>query len=175
MNMYAVRSIIPALALALIANGLFSVPAQAQAGSAAQTNAEPETLGLNHIGLSVRDLAATTSFFVDALGWKRAGGDPDYPANFVTNGALFVTLWQVTDPENAVEFNRKNNVGLHHMAITVRDLETLHALHKRFMALDDVTVEFAPEFLGNGPTTHMIIREPSGIRLEFIVPANRIK
>jgi lactoylglutathione lyase len=61
------------------------------------------------------------------------------------------------------------------MAITVRDLETLHALHKRFMALDDVTVEFAPEFLGNGPTTHMIIREPSGIRLEFIVPANRIK
>lgn len=165
------RTIITISALAL----MVGASAQAQQNTKPESAVEAETLGLNHIGLSVSNLAATTAFFVDVLGWRRAGGDPDYPANFVTNGALFVTLWQVTDPDKAAPFDRKNNVGLHHLAITVRDLETLHMLHRRFMALDNVQIEFAPEFLGNGPTTHMIIREPSGLRLEFIVPTNRIK
>jgi len=60
------------------------------------------------------------------------------------------------------------------MAITVRDLPTLNALHEKFKADKDVVIEFAPEFLGDGPTTHMIIREASGLRLEFIVPASWI-
>jgi lactoylglutathione lyase len=145
--------------------------------NAAQTDqptGESETLGLNHIGMTVSDLDASTAFFIETLGWQAAGGRPDYPAKFVTNGEMFVTLWQAEEPGNAIAFNRKNNIGLHHMAITVRDLDTLSALHERFLALDNVTVEFAPEFLGEGPTTHMMIREPSGIRLEFIVPADRI-
>ncbi len=140
-----------------------------------EKESEAETLGVNHVGFAVRDLDATAAFFIETLGWFPAGGRPDYPAKFVTNGNIFVTLWRVNDPENAVAFDRKNNVGLHHMAITVRDLDALNALHEKFKAHDSVIVEFAPEFLGNGPTTHMIIREPSGLRLEFIVPANRIK
>lgn len=135
---------------------------------------EAETLGLNHIGLAVSDLEATTSFFVDTLGFQLAGGDPEYPSNFVFNGEIFVTLWQVTDPTNAIAFDRKKNVGLHHMAITVRDLDTLHDLHRRFQEHPRVTIEFGPEFLGNGPTTHMMIRDPSGLRLEFIVPRGRM-
>lgn len=135
---------------------------------------EPETLGLNHIGLAVSKLDATVSFFIDTLGWKAAGGQPDYPARFVTNGKMFVTLWQVTSPDTAVPFNRKNNVGLHHLAITVRDLPTLHKLHRKFVARDDVSVEFAPEFLGDGPATHMMARDPSGLRIEFIVPTSRM-
>ena len=148
-----------------------ALPASAQEETSAP---EAETLGLNHIGLSVSDLEATTAFFVDTLGFKPSGGDPDYPANFVFNGEIFVTLWQVTDPATAVAFDRKNNVGLHHMAITVRDLATLHALHQRFIEHPRVEVEFGPEFLGQGPTTHMMIREPSGLRLEFIVPRGRM-
>jgi len=157
----------------LIAGLLLASPAQAQTA-----DAQPEeamTLDLNHIGFAVTKLDDTASFFIDTLGWKAAGGRPEYPAKFVTNGKMFVTLWQVTDPAKAVAFDRKHNVGLHHMAITVRDLPTLHDLHRKFVAHKDVTIEFAPEFLGDGPTTHMIIREPSGLRLEFIVPAGRIK
>lgn len=135
---------------------------------------EEETIGLNHIGFAVSDLEATAAFFTETLGWQSYGGDPDYPALFVGNAEMFVTLWQVADPETAVAFDRKNNVGLHHMAITVRDLPTLHALHEKFEAHQRVTVEFAPEFLGEGPATHMMIREPSGLRLEFIVPRSRM-
>ena len=158
---------------ALAAIALFvSTPSMAQDAPAPKP--EAETLGLNHIGLAVSDLEASASFFIDTLGWRRAGGDPDYPAIFVANDEMFVTLWRVTDPETAVKFDRKNNVGLHHMAITVRDLTTLHELHRRFLEHPRVEIEFAPEFLGNGPTTHMMIREPSGLRLEFIVPRSRM-
>ena len=143
--------------------------------TAAQTKEETPTLGVNHIGFAVSKLDQSVSFFVDTLGWRKAGGRPDYPAVFVSNGSMFVTLWQVEDPANAVTFNRRKNVGLHHMAITVRDLPTLHELHEKFKQTDGVIIEFAPEFLGKGPTTHMMIREPSGLRLEFIVPAGRIK
>ncbi len=135
--------------------------------------APPITRGANHIGLTVGNLDASTAFFVDVLGWQIAGGDPDYPANFVTDGEVFVTLWQATDPATATPFNRKTNIGLHHLALTVPDLETLDELYNKLKLLPDITIEFAPEFLGDGPTTHMMIREASGLRLEFIVPNGR--
>ena len=34
------------------------------------------TRGINHLGLTVPDLDATVSFFVDGLGWTVPGGDP---------------------------------------------------------------------------------------------------
>lgn len=142
---------------------------------AAQEEAAVVTEGVNHIGLSVSDLEASTSFFVDTLGWARAGGDPDYPAVFVTDGNAFVTLWRVTDPASAIAFNRKNNVGLHHLAFTVKSLQALHDLHAKFAVTEGVRIEFAPEFMGQGPTTHMMIREPSGNRLEFVVPGSRVR
>ncbi|WP_262694071.1 VOC family protein [Kordiimonas aquimaris] len=142
---------------------------------AAQDKEKPVTLGVNHIGLAVKDLEASAAFFIDTLGWRKAGGVEDYPAIFVTDGNMFLTLWRVTDPATSNDFNRKNNVGLHHLAITVESLDALNMLHEKFKSVDGLRIEFAPEFLGNGPTTHMMIREPSGNRLEFIVPASRIK
>ena len=133
----------------------------------------PLTSGLNHVGLTVKDLEATTSFFVDTLGWKRAGGVPDYPAVFVTDGAIFVTLWQTPSPDTAIDFNRKTNVGLHHLALTVSDVETLEALHVTFKTDPKVRIEFGPELNGDGPTVHMMVYEPSGSRIEFAVPGGR--
>ena len=145
---------------------------------AAPTSAQDEAvksapLSLDHIGFSVAKLDASVSFFVDTLGWRRAGGRPDYPAVFVTNGAMFVTLWQVKNPETAIQFDRRENIGLHHMAITVGSLKALNALHKKFVERGDMVIEFAPEFAGKGPRTHMMVREPSGLRLEFVVPASK--
>lgn len=133
------------------------------------------TLGVNHIGLAVKDLDRSAAFFIETLGWRRAGGDPDYPAIFVTDGNAFVTLWRVTDPATALAFDRKNNVGLHHLAFTVESLKALHELHAKFQQVEDLVIEFAPEFMGAGPTTHMMIREPSGNRLEFVVPGSRVR
>ena len=72
---------------------------------------------------------------------------------------FFVTLWQSKNPEKVVEFDRKNNVGLHHLALTVTREETLEILHQRFKSMPNVVIEFGPELNGKGPTLHMIIRE----------------
>lgn len=125
------------------------------------------TSGINHVGLTVTDLDASTRFFSEVLDWTVVGGFPDYPSKFVTDGELFVTLWQASSPDKAVPFDRKNNVGLHHLALTVKSLTALDILHKRFLETEGVVIEFGPELNGPGPTKHMMIREPSGNRLEF--------
>ena len=58
---------------------------------------EPKTgtCGVDHVGLSVRDLVSTRKFFCDCLGWRIVGERPDYPAVFVSDGHDVVTLWQV--------------------------------------------------------------------------------
>ena len=125
------------------------------------------TQGLNHLGLTVKDLQASSDFFINTLGWKKAGGYPDYPSIFVTDGNIFLTLWQTKEDRKAVAFNRKHNVGLHHLALTVISENILNELHRRFILLPNVTIEFSPEPNGKGPTIHMMIREPSGNRIEF--------
>ncbi|PCJ16728.1 MAG: glyoxalase, partial [SAR86 cluster bacterium] len=62
----------------------------------------------------------------------------------------------------------KNNVGLHHLALSIASFEELDALYEVLANTDGVVIEFSPEPLSGGPTKHMMIREPSGNRLEFI-------
>jgi catechol 2,3-dioxygenase-like lactoylglutathione lyase family enzyme len=132
---------------------------------------QPLTLGVHHVGLTVPELAPTLRFFTELLGWKEVGGNPDYPAVFVSDGSVMVTLWRVKDPGNAAPFDKNNNVGLHHLALRVADLEMLDALYRKLDAAADVRIEFAPEPLRSGPTRHMMCYEPGGNRIEFIVPA----
>ena len=129
------------------------------------------TKGAHHIGLTVPSLEKTRAFFIDTLGFSQVGEVPSYPAVFLTDGTTMITLWQAQNPENAVAFDRKNVIGLHHFALTVDDAGALDALHETLKTTDGVEIEFAPEPLGGGPTRHMICAIPGGIRTEFIAPA----
>ncbi len=123
------------------------------------------TLGIHHLGLSVPDLDKTSAFFTDCLGWKVARDVPGYPARFVTNGTAFFTLWQTS--ASATPFDRRNNVGLHHVALAVADEAQLESLFAKVQAYPGVTVEFPPQPVGEGPARHCIFCEPGGIRMEF--------
>jgi catechol 2,3-dioxygenase-like lactoylglutathione lyase family enzyme len=125
------------------------------------------TRGIDHVGLTVRDLKVTRDFFVDCLGWKEVGGKPEYPAVFVSDGHLLLTLWQLKDEANRVDFDRKKNVGLHHLALRAANEEAFAAIFERVSGWPGVKVEFAPEALGSGPKRHTMVYEPGGIRLEF--------
>jgi catechol 2,3-dioxygenase-like lactoylglutathione lyase family enzyme len=129
------------------------------------------TRGAHHIGFTVPDLAATRAFFVDLLGFEQVGEVPDYPAVFLSDGTTMITLWQAEDPATAVPFDRRRNIGLHHVALKV-DPDQLEVLHDRLSHADGVKVEFAPEPLGGGEIRHMMCAIPGGIRTEFIgIPA----
>ena len=129
------------------------------------------TQGAHNIGLTVPDLAKTRAFFLDALGFTQVGEVPDYPAVFLTDGTIMITLWQATNPEDAVQFDRKNVIGLHHLAMKVESSAALDALHRELSNTDGVDIEFAPEPLGGGPARHMMCAIPGGIRVEFIAVA----
>ncbi len=130
-------------------------------------DAPPLMIGVDHVGLTVGDLHASCGFFRDCLQWQLVGGNDSYPARFVGDGHTTVTLWRAEEPDSCTPFNRRRNVGLHHLALRVASLEKLEALHRRVAAWPGVSVEFAPERSGAGPKTHFIVREPSGVRLEF--------
>jgi catechol 2,3-dioxygenase-like lactoylglutathione lyase family enzyme len=125
------------------------------------------TCGVDHVGLSVRDLVSTQKFFRDCLGWRIVGERADYPAVFVSGGHDVVTLWQVESSSKAIPFDRRANVGLHHLALAVVDQIGLDTLYKRVSNWPGVVVEFGPEPSGAGPKIHFIVREPSAVRIEF--------
>ena len=125
------------------------------------------TRGAHHIGLTVPDVTQARGFFIDTLGFDQVGEKPDYPAVFVSDGTLMITLWQAAAPEAATPFDRKNVIGLHHLALRV-EAGDLDALHERLTGAAGVEVEFAPEALGGGPARHMMCAIPGGIRVEFI-------
>ncbi len=128
------------------------------------------TQGTHHVGLTVPDLQAARAFFIDGLGFAQVGEKPDYPAVFVSDGVVMITLWQVEDPASAVPFDRRRVIGLHHLALQVASPSALEALHERLARRDDVEIEFKPAPLGGGPARHMMCRIPGNIRLELIAP-----
>ncbi|MCA9681796.1 MAG: VOC family protein [Myxococcales bacterium] len=131
-----------------------------------------KTQGVHHVGLTVPDLAAAQAFFEAALGFTTVGGRPEYPAVFVSDGTVMLTLWQAEDPSSAVPFDRRRVIGLHHLALRVADTVTLERLHGELAARGDVAIEFAPEALGETAIRHMMCTIPGGIRLELIAPGS---
>lgn len=130
----------------------------------------PKTRGAHHIGLTVSRLEESADFFVSLLGWKEVRRREDYPAIFVSDGNIMLTLWAIKDEPPTV-FNRRKNVGLHHVALRVERESDLIGIYEK-LSKHDVKIEFAPEQLGPGPAKHMMCYEPSGIRIEFIWPGN---
>ena len=126
----------------------------------------PQTLGIDHLGLTVSDVEASAGFFVNALGWSRFGGNVLYPAVYITDGTSKLTLWQQKG-QTPREFDRHNAIGLHHTALKVATEAELNAVFERVRVWPGVEVEFAPEYSGKGPKVHFMIREPGGTRLEF--------
>lgn len=126
------------------------------------------TLGAHHIGLTVSRLEESAAFFTSLLGWQEVRRNTDYPAIYVSDGTVMLTLWAVKQ-EPAIPFNMKQNIGLHHIAFRVASESDLIAAYKKLVDAG-VKIEFAPELLGNGPARHMMCFEPSGIRVEFIWP-----
>lgn len=126
----------------------------------------PITAGIHHLGLTVSKLEESARFFTSILGWTEVRRNDEYPAIFVSDGKIMVTLW-ATKEQPSVPFDKNRNVGLHHAAFQVGSESDLNAVYERLLR-NGVDIEFAPESLRQGPAKHMICYEPSGVRVEFI-------
>ena len=130
--------------------------------------AAPLTQGTHHIGLTVSRLEESANFFTSLLGWHEVRRNEEYPAIFVSDGKIMLTLWAIKEqPANA--FSKNKNVGLHHVAFQVESEDVLNRIHHT-LTENGISIEFAPELLRQGPAKHMMCYDPSGIRVEFIWP-----
>ena len=125
------------------------------------------TNGCHHIGLTVNKLEDSATFFTECLGWQEVKRDDSYPAIFVSDGSVMVTLWQ-SKLLHAPAFD-KNHIGLHHVAFMVNSEETLNICYQKIKDFG-LKIEFKPELLRDGPAKHMIFYEPSSNRVELIWP-----
>ncbi|MFT5112496.1 MAG: lactoylglutathione lyase [Parasphingorhabdus sp.] len=132
------------------------------------------TSGINHLGLSVNNLDETVAFFVDCMGWEESGRDESYPRSAVSDGHIRLTLWQVDHKLSVNEFQRRQSIGLHHLALEISTEQILEEFAAKIQDYPGTTIEFLPELVGNGPRKHMMFAEPGGIRLELIWPGNSI-
>ena len=135
----------------------------------AQEEKEEETLtsGISHIGLTVASIEQTFDNFFAKLGFKVIGGDENYPSKFISDGTSIITLWQMAKDSDAVKFDRKSNVGLHHIALKVSSKDKLIKVYETVKALKGVSLEFEPKQVKGLPWWHFMCYEPCGIRVEF--------
>jgi len=129
------------------------------------------TCGVHHVGLTVPDLDQACAFFCDLLGFDQVGGVPNYPSIFVTDGTILLTLWRAADPTSARAFDRRANIGLHHLSLAVADDAALDDVWSRVSTHPEVMVDAAPGPVRPGSATrHFLVFIPGGIRLEFATP-----
>ena len=132
---------------------------------------EKLTRGVHHIGLTVPDLDEARAFFCGVLGFDEVGGVPAYPSIFVSDGAILLTLWRAADPPTARAFDRRANIGLHHLSLAVANDAALDAAWTKVSAHPGVVVDVAPGPMRPGSATrHFLVFVPGGIRIEFATP-----
>jgi len=98
---------------------------------------------LDHIGIAVSEVAASLTFFRDALGLDVAGSEEvtsqRVRAHFVGAGTSSLELLEATAPDSPIaKFLQKRGPGLHHLTLRVEDIAaTLAQLKARGVRLID--------------------------------------
>jgi len=84
---------------------------------------------------------------------------------------VLITLWRAADPTTARAFDRRANIGLHHLSLAVTDDAALELAWDKVSAHPEVVVDVAPCAIRPGSATrHFLIFIPGGIRIEFATP-----
>ena len=98
---------------------------------------ESHFLGIDHVGIVVKDLEEATATYRDILGFKISGDevleDRGLHVSFVETGNSKLELIAPTREDSEVSrFLEKRGEGIHHICIEVRDIEeTVEEMQKR--------------------------------------------
>jgi methylmalonyl-CoA/ethylmalonyl-CoA epimerase len=102
---------------------------------------------IEHIGIAVKDIAASNSIFKDILGtqpYKQEVVESEHViTSFFQVGESKIELLQATDPNSAIaKFLDKNKEGIHHIAF---DVDDIHAEISRLKNLGYVMIHESPK------------------------------
>ena len=125
-----------------------------------------EVLGIEHIDLTVRDVARSEAWYgkvLPALGFRRI--EDDDPRWF--NAHLSIAIRPCLQSQTGVEFNRYR-AGLHHLAFKAKSRADVDKLY-RFLKSEGFTILDAPaEYPQYGEKYYAVfLADPDGIKLEL--------
>lgn len=127
-----------------------------------------ETLGIDHVTLTVNDLERSVLFYdkvLGALGFRRIPGE-----SFVSweNAYMNIDMVAAAPEEKGVTFNRYR-VGLHHLAFRAKNREDVDRFY-RFLVSEQITILDPPAVYPQyAPTYYAVFfADPDGMKLEFV-------
>ncbi|MEV6488676.1 VOC family protein [Actinoplanes sp. NPDC051633] len=120
----------------------------------------PNILGISHITLTVRDIAAATDFWTGALGFDLAIEQEAF--RFVVRRELPVAILLVGHGSGTFD---EHHVGLDHLAFAVPDVESLRQWEQR---MKEYGVPYTPIVDGDGGH-HLNLRAPDDLPIELYV------
>ncbi len=122
-----------------------------------------DTPGLNHVILTISDVARSRAFYGDLLGFELKDlADGFY---FESGGVAFF-LFPSSKPIAGDRFS-EFRVGLDHLAFTAPNETALHALAARLIAAGVETQGVETYHTGN---RYVAFRDPDNIQLEYWLP-----
>ena len=128
------------------------------------------TLGLDHIILSVSDLERTRAFYAELLGFDLRAIRADYPNPLFAGAYYFITggveIFFLRHPETAPgdRFDEMR-IGLDHLAFKAPDEAALYALAEQLLQAG-VATNGVETFSPNGKK-YVAFRDPDNIQLEY--------
>lgn len=127
-----------------------------------------ETLGIDHITLTVNDLERSVPFYdkvLGALGFRRIPGD-----NFVSweNEYMNIDMVAAAPEEKGVAFNRYR-VGLHHLAFKAKQKEDVDRLYQ-FLVNEGIAILDSPAAYPQYASNYYAVffADPDGMKLECV-------
>ncbi len=127
--------------------------------------------GFHHVGLTVRDLAASAAWYADLLGLVKVSELPDQEGRgakvILRHPSSGFVLGLAQHQANAGEPFSEFRTGLDHVAFAVPSDEALEAWRQR---LDEQGVRYSPPYPSpSGLGNVLVFRDPDNIQLEFYV------
>lgn len=117
---------------------------------------------IGHVVLNVSDVARSTRFYRDVVGFQVSRFRPDGSAAFLTCGVVHHNLALFKAPAQARPY-QKGSIGLNHFAFRVDDYATLQAAHARLLAAN-ATID---HIVDHGMTRSVYFLDPDGIEMEL--------
>lgn len=138
--------------------------------SSSSTGTLPTVVGVQHLGLTVRDVVASEAWYTQVLGLVRAFVEPhrtgDGYAVVMTRPGTGLFLGLEHHPEADQELFSPLRTGLDHLALQIASRQDLD---QWIIHLDAMGVEHEALYESVGPVPHALVmfRDPDGIPIEL--------
>ena len=120
----------------------------------------PKEIG--HLVLNVSDVARSTAFYRDVVGFQVSRYGPGGNRNFLTCGVMHHNLALFKAPAGARPL-QKGQIGLNHFAFKVESYAALQQAHQRLVAANAVI----DRAVDHGMSLSVYFQDPDGIMMEL--------